>query len=366
MSSILKYIDKYGDKTFKEEELNEIDCALLSYLSYIDFTGIVKENRKICLNDAIKSFFKIYDKNKLKTHGIGLKDSYKVYEKMIDKPRYKDLELYNYIYLTNDEIQFSSLCIDINDKETFISIEGTDDEVVAWKEDFEMAYMFPVPAQKMCMDYLRNNVKFFSNRKYIIGGHSKGGNLALVGSMYLPFFKRMKIKDIYSFDGPGLNDDQFNSKEYKRIENKYHLYLPNYSIVGIMLNNKKDSKVVKSRVIGIKAHLICNWDVDDTRFTLTKLSPFSKAFDKIITKWIKNNDKETIKNFIEDLFDIFERCNIHNLCGINAKDIKEITTVARETQNISPESKERIKELGKIFIDTIKEETFKIFKSKEE
>ena len=268
MASIIDYIKKYGNKSFEEEPLNEVDNALFSFLSYFNFDGIIDNSgRKVLLSDAIYQFFELHDPKVLRTHGIGLKDSYRLAKVLMEKKRYKDLPLYNYVYKTDEEVQFSSICIDLNDKLTYISIEGTDDEVVAWKEDFEMAYMFPVPAQKMCIDYLKNNVKFLSNKKYIIGGHSKGGNLALVGTMYLPFFKRMKVKSIWSFDGPGLNDEQINSKEYNRVKDKYHFYLPNYSIVGMMLNNRAEMNVVKASNVTIKSHSIYYWMTTDNKFT---------------------------------------------------------------------------------------------------
>ena len=367
MASIIDYIKRYGDKTFEEESFNEIDNALLSFLSYFNFDGIIDNTgNKIELRDAIETFFDMYDPKILKTHGIGLKDAYRIYKVMMNKKRYKHLPLYNYVYKTDDEVQFSSLCIDLNDKLTYISIEGTDDEIVAWKEDFEMAYMFPVPAQKMCIDYLKNNVKFLSNKKYIIGGHSKGGNLALVGSMYLPFYKRMKIESIWSFDGPGLNNEQFNSKEYIKVKDKYHLVIPNYSIVGMMLKNTDNVHVVKASNVTILSHSIYYWMTKDNEFITGKLSTLSKTFDKVVSRFIETHDKETIKRFIEDLFDIFDRCNIHDLCGLNAKDIKQITTVAREAKNISSESKDIIKEFGKSLIETFKEDTFALLKSKEE
>ena len=367
MASIIDYVKKYGNKTFDEEPLNEVDYALLAYISYFNFDGIIDNSgRKVLLGDAIKEFFNIHDPKVLRTHGIGLKDSYRIAKVLMEKKRFRDLTLYNYVYKTDDEVQFSSVCIDLNDRLTYISIEGTDDEIVAWKEDFEMAYMFPVPAQKMCIDYLKNNVKFIGNKKYIIGGHSKGGNLALVGTMYLPFYKRMKVKDIWSFDGPGLNNEQINSKEYKKVKDRYHLVIPNYSIVGMMLNNTDNVHVVKASNVTILSHSIYYWMTKDNEFITGRLSTLSKTFDKVVSRFIETHDKETIKRFIEDLFDIFDRCNIHDLCGLNEKDIKQITTVAREAKNISPESKDIIKEFGKSLIETFKEDTFALLKSKEE
>ena len=363
MENVISYVKKYGNKTFKQKSIGEIDYAILSILSYINYDGILYSDKtKVKLGDAITQFFNKYTERELNTHGLGLKDSYKIAKSLIGTKRFGDLNLYNYVYVTDDTIQFSAMFIDISDDEIFVSIEGTDDEVVGWKEDFQLSYEFPIPSQKMCSQYLNNNIPLLREKKYIISGHSKGGNLALVGCMYLPFLKHHKIKAIYSFDGPGLNDKEYKSHRYLSLKDKYNLVLPEYSIVGILLNNKVERRVIGSHRMGVYAHSVYNWKVKDDDFCDAKLSSFSKSLESTVIKWVHSYNLKTRQRFVEDLFDIFERCNIKTLYKIHAKDLKEISIVVREAKNISPESKTMIKEFITMLLNTVKEDTFSFIK----
>ena len=89
MASIIDYIKKYGNKSFEEEPLNEVDNALFSFLSYFNFDGIIDNSgRKVLLSDAIYQFFELHDPKVLRTHGIGLKDSYRLAKVLMEKKRY--------------------------------------------------------------------------------------------------------------------------------------------------------------------------------------------------------------------------------------------------------------------------------------
>ena len=368
MKNVISYVEKYGDMTFEEKSIGEIDYAILSILSYINYDSILYSNEtKVKLKDALTSFFEKYTKKELSTHGLGLKDAYKIAETILDTNRYRDLKLYNYVYETNDNLQFSAMFIDINSRTVFISIEGTDDEVAAWKEDFEMAYSHFIPAQRKCIHYLNQKITLLKEKKYIIGGHSKGGNLALMGAMYLNPLKQNKIKDIYSFDGPGLNDRDFRSFRYMSLKKKYHLYLSNYSLVGLLLNRPDDAKIVSSYHKGLLAHSLYNWRVTDDKFyCVNNLSSFSRAFDKAFRKWLDKYDLKTKRLLVEDVFDIFNRCNITTLYKIHAKDLKEIKTILRETSNLSDDTKAILMDLIKTLVIAIKDDTFPMFKSKED
>ena len=368
MKSIINYIEKYGDITFKEKSIGEVDYAILSVLSYLNFDGIIYSNlTKVKLGDAVKSFFDKYPEEVLENHGVGLKDSYTIAKSLIDKKRYCNLELYNYVYELDETIQFSAMFINIDKDNIFISIEGTDDEVVGWKEDFQLSYQFPIPAQRRCRDYLNKYISLFSEKKYVISGHSKGGNLALVGAMYMNVLKQHKIKAIYSFDGPGLRYEETKSFRYLSLKSKYHLIVPNYTVVGLLLNNKEDYKIVESNKKGIWSHSVINWKVNDDHFVQTKeLSTFSKRIDDAITNWLDPLDYETRKSFVEDIFMIFERCNIETLYKIHAKDLKEILLVVRESSKLSPETKKILKGLLTEYIKIVKEDTFSFIKSKQD
>ena len=102
-----------------------------------------------------------------------------------------------------------------------------------------MSYMFPVSSQKRAIDYVNKHF-FFRRKNIILGGHSKGGNLAMVAAMYANFLVKDKIVSIYNNDGPGLLEEQYDSKYYKSIEDRLVNIIPSDSVVGLLLYHKDD------------------------------------------------------------------------------------------------------------------------------
>ena len=93
-----------------------------------------------------------------------------------------------------------------------ISFEGTDKHISSFREDANLACIYPVPSQTEAINYVNKNIKLFGP-KVIIGGHSKGGNLALISGMYMKKYKQHKILKIYSNDGPSIRKKEFESIE---------------------------------------------------------------------------------------------------------------------------------------------------------
>lgn len=366
MGTILDYIDKYGNKTFAEEPFNEVDSVILTDLSYINFDGIVhQDNRYVTLKETAISFFDKYHIDELKKDGIGLKAAYQILYKIKNYKRYSYMKLYNYYYIGNDNTQFSALMIDVDSKLTFISIEGTDDLVSGWKEDFELSYNFPIKSHKYAIDYLNKHIKIITNRKYIIAGHSKGGNLALVGSMYLNYFKLLHVKKIISYDGPGLRKKEINSYRYKRIYNKYDLIVPNYTVVGLLMNHKDKLIIYKSDAKNILSHNTLTWLVDGNKFIKEdKLSYYSIEIDKIITKWIELYNYDERKKFVDNLFSIFTYAGIKDLKGLNSYNINDIMSIVKNMNNIDNKSRKMFADLFNILINTVKNDTFNYIQDK--
>lgn len=312
--TILEYIDKYGDKNFEEEKFNEIDNVIFASVSYLDFDGIVSKSMhgKITIKDAKYLYLrKLYEeKNKITAH----KSALRIFKKISTKKRYRDLKLYNYKYIGNDNEQFCAVSIDIDDKLTYLSFEGTDNLISGWKEDFYLACFYPVPSHKSSINYVNRFI--FSNRKLILGGHSKGGNLALVAGMEANHFVKKKIIAVYSNDGPGLRKNEFNSREYKEVLLKLHSIIPNYSLFGLLLRHTNKYKVIESNKKGIYAHDLLSWQVEDKEFKKSELSNFSKLFDKSMLDWVNKYDDETRLLFVNSIFEIFDKTGI--------KDIEEI------------------------------------------
>ena len=308
---LVDYINEFGDLSFNEKEFNGVDKLIFANISYVNYRNILCENdkNKKRLEDAVGEFIKKkYDEER---NIMAINGGIKLLKLMRNKKRYKDLLLYNYVRVVNNLEQFSALTIEISKDLVYVSFEGTDEAMIGWEEDFMMSYKFPVNAQKSAIRYLN---KYFTFKKcdIILGGHSKGGNLALVSGMYANYLVRHKIKEIYSYDGPGVILKYLDSYKYKRIEGKYHHIIPCNSMIGLMLFSNKN-EVIKTNFVGILSHFALNWQVDENDLISDNLKSSSIELSLKISKWLnKYSDKEK-KQFVKEMFDVFRKNDVHTL-----------------------------------------------------
>ncbi len=310
--NLFNYIDKHKNESFKDFKFNEIDNLILSLLPYIDFKDIVPafNGKKITLEDAAKI---IRDKNLY--HGLFIGKTYKMLQEMASTKRYGNSLLYNYMNVVNEEMQFGAITIKLNDKSIFIAFAGTDTSVIGFLEDFKMAYLFPGASQKYAAIYLNKAIglKYHNVR---IGGHSKGGNLAISAAMMSKFYVRAKIIAIYNNDGPGFLKEQIISKEYKRIQKKIKMFVPEESIIGMILYHG-DYVVVKADSFNIFQHDAFNWQCGNEKFLTDKQHKRSKNLEKELNRKLELVPIEERIKIITEVVTIFRNNGIKN-----AKDIK--------------------------------------------
>ena len=348
--NVINYINKYGDYTLDEKELNEIDKLIFGLLSYVKYDGLVSYNslNKRTINDVGNEYFKIHEKKELKKNIMGIRSAIEVLRKIKDTKRYGNLLLFNDIYIGNDYQQFSALCIEINPNLVYVSFEGTDQLLSGWKEDFKMAYKFPVKAQVNAIKYLNKHFTF-NKCNIIVGGHSKGGNLALIASMYCNKFVNRHIKEVYSYDGPGLRKQQIESNKYNKIKNRFRHVVPNNSVVGMLLNTDVENIVVKSnKIAGLSHNAVC-WQIEDNNFKIVNPGKGSINFHLRLSKWLdKYNDIE-IKRFVDELFKLFKENNITSLIEI-MDNYKLILDILKSANHIDPVVKEMAKDMINILL----------------
>ncbi len=335
MNDISKYIDKYGQRTFKEVEFTEIDNLIFSQIPYINFSNIVSDNdNKITLHDASDTI--LNDNNK----HLNLSRR-NLLKKIKDTKRYKDILLSNFIYKLTNEEQFGAITLDLDEDLRCISYEGTDNTLTGWKEDFEFSYKFPVPAQKDAIKYLNKVGK--KAKKIILTGHSKGGNLALVAGMYSKFYIKNKIIKIYSNDGPGLRKEEATSANFKSIKDRYEKIIPKYSIFGLLFNDLKNEKVIDCNAIGILAHSVFTWKVDDKNLITAPLSKFSANLDNNFTKWSSQFNYKNREIFSNYLFEILVKNNIKTINDFIKIKPTDFQKILKEIQ-VDPKFKKSLME----------------------
>ena len=351
---IFGYADRFGKYTFEEISFNEVDNVIFSTLAYVNYDTILTKTNAMRLEDVSNEYFL---NNKSNFFDImAIRHAVKLLKKVSKTNRYKNIIMNNYEYIGTESSQFSAITFHINDKLCYVAFEGTDQLITGWKEDCKMAYQFPVEAHKYAIKYLNENYTFF-NKKIIVGGHSKGGNLALVSSMNANIFVRMKIKKIYNNDGQGLRESELCSNKYKRIKKKYIHIIPNYSVVGLLLRHYKDYKVIKSNKRGLTSHCTSYWMISDDHFINDELSNFSKMVEQGVEKWLDKYNYEQIEQFIDSVFKILEENNVTSLIQLK-KEIKLIFKILKSTKNVDPIVSEMLKDLIDILIDIIGENIF--------
>ena len=344
--NIYDYIKYYGDYSFDDRIFNEVDNIVFSMLAYVNYEGII--NKTITIKDAYDLFLNTYDPNKKEL--LAIKNGIKVFELVSKTKRYEDIEMSNYIYKSDEKSQFSAVTFKIKKNLYYVAFEGTDEMLSGWEEDCKMAYHFPVEAHVLAKSYLEKNF-MFKRGKIIVGGHSKGGNLALVASMYCNSFVKKKIIKIYSNDGQGLRKAQIESKFYNKIESRYVHIIPNYSIVGLLLRHKKNYVVVKSNKKGFMAHDACTWLVSYDHLEKENISRFSKVFEDGFDKWLDKYDDEKRKKFVKEVFNFLRKNNINDLTEVKLKK-DFIVNIVKTSKDIDPIVKEMALDLFKVISKT--------------
>lgn len=347
--NIIEYVKKVKDYSFDVEPFNEVDNVVFSILAYGNYEDILSPNQfnKKTIHRLGNIFFEEHrDTRELNQNIIAIRGGINLLRQVKDSVRYKDVLVYNYTRKITDHEQFCAMTFKYSKNSCYVAFEGTDENLSGWKEDAVMSYKFPVYAHTDAIKYL-NTFFSFNFDKLIVGGHSKGGNLALVSSMYASNLVRKKITTIYSNDGQGLLDEQFNSKEYTKIKDKFIHIIPNYSFVGLLLRSERNYRIVKSNKNNLEAHDAMTWEIKDNAFVDSKLSGFSQILDEGFDDWLDHYDNKAREKFIEAIFDIFKQNNITTLIELK-KDYKKIFKLIKSSLKVDKEVTDMLKHLIKV------------------
>ncbi len=350
MEDVKTYLKHYRKYSFDDEKFNEVDNVILSFLSYINFDGIVPKNTSsITVNDAARLFFSKYSDDEISLNIMAIRKAIELLKLMQNSVRFGNMRLYNYAYNVDENSQFGALCCKLDNNTIYISYEGTDSSISGWEEDMKLSYMFPTLSQKQAIDYLNSVVKF-TDKNILVGGHSKGGNLAVVSSMYCKPNIRKKIRCIYNNDGPGLRKSEFESQNYKEIKDRIKAFVPKESIVGLVLMHDTNYIVVESKAKGILQHDGTSWACYGGHFITCNLSKNSQRYEENFLAWIKKYDYDKREKFTKSLFDIFRKAGINDLVELKSAKIKGALKLITSTKDIDSDTKDMVLDFLKLLM----------------
>lgn len=335
MPNIFDYL-KWRDLKLEKVEFTEVDNLILSRLAYFPLDNAV-EDKEITVKDAYEKYLTVKHKGRI----LQVEDS-QLFPLLANSIRFGKLKLTEYVNKIdlNNEEQFSAVTILMPNNMIYVSYRGTDNTIVGWKEDFNMSFKELVPAQTTAKNYLNKIAEKYKDKQIIIGGHSKGGNLAV----YAAAFCEPKIQDriikVYNNDGPGFCDKVVNSEEYNRILNKVHTYIPKNSIIGRLLNHKEETTILESTETGIMQHDLYTWQLIGGNFIKAELTNSSEFIDKTLTDLLLNVNVEQRSLCIDVLFDVLNATKAETLSEINENKFSNIMTMIKTYKNLDEENKE--------------------------
>lgn len=348
MSNIIDYIKWRGDLSFNQSEFNEIDNLILARFSYFCLDGAIKENEKMTIKQAYENTEEIGIPEQ-KILQIEDKD---LFPAMAKSKRFGKLYIIEYVNNVDEdeEKQFSAVTILLPDNTMYVAYRGTDNTLVGWKEDFNMCFSSNVPSQLAATQYLEK-VSKLNKRKIRVGGHSKGGNLAIYAAVFANDSVKNRIINVYNNDGPGMSSDIIEKQEYKDMVNKIYTYVPQSSIIGRLLYHEEKYKVIESTQTGIMQHDLYSWQLEGKKFTyLEELTKESKVADKVIKGWLNGISPERRQEFVDILYQILITTNAQTLKEFSNNWLKNASICLKAYTTSNEEDKKIISDtLVKLF-----------------
>lgn len=347
MGNIMDYISWRGDLSFEQSQFNEVDNLILACFSYVNLDGIsaVTKQKGIGLKKLTKEFMKLHTMKELEADKSFIRLAPFMMMEMAKSVRFGKCVVRNYVndIVTEAEQQFAAMEIVLEDGTSYVSFRGTDDTIIGWKEDFNLSTGV-VPAQKRAIEYLQK-ISEHTDGMLRVGGHSKGGNLAIYGSVMCKSAHE-KILEIYSNDGPGFSREFQELPETKEMMPKIIRIIPEYSIIGTLLEHEKEPVIVASSSKGLLQHDAFSWEVQGPALVRRdSLNKTALRFIEILHKWIDGMDTEQKRLLIEDLFATLQASGYENLSEVQSGGLKSLAAMVKRVEKFAPESRGMMQEL---------------------
>ena len=344
MANIFDYLDWRGDMPLSADPLNEVDNLVLSELVYTDFREIVPEDgREISLQEACTEFFRRHTREEVLADKTFTGKAPLLMEMMVNRARFQDMTLSWYVdeIDVEKEFQLAAVTFRFPDGSAYIAFRGTDGTVVGWKEDFNLTFLSRTPGQMGAIAYL-NRVGHALSGPLTVGGHSKGGNLAVYASAFCDPDIQDRIRTVYSNDGPGFRQEITEDSGYERMLGKMISIVPDTSIIGLLLSSRASHRVIESTASGIFQHDGFSWSVHRNRFAPAQLSAVSELIDQVLGSWLAQMDDETRESAIDTVFSLFEATGKETFGEINGQKLKSAEAILTALRSLPREKQQEV------------------------
>lgn len=335
MANIMDYVHWRGDLSFSNDPFNEIDAAVFCAISYVSYVGRAQEDAltPIPLVDAIDDFFAEGDcDNRIRT-----KTDLDLLELVANTHRFGQSKMYMYQnrFLPEQETQFGAMTFLLDDGTVFIAFRGTDDTLVGWKEDFNLSFQQSIPTQWLAAQYV-HSIAMDRSEPIRIGGHSKGGNAAVFAAARSSPVIQDRIIGVYNLDGPGFTKYMMGDPGYLAIVSRIHTYIPQESIIGMLLEHEEPYTVVYSKSVSIWQHDLYSWEVmGNHMIVMDSITKDSLFLDATIKNWFASMSNQERNQLVDATYTML-RANGSDRAGeiFRLKNLMSYYRLIRQDENL--------------------------------
>ena len=362
MANIFDYLQWRGDLSFSQDPPNAVDALVFSGLSYIRYGGAVESDPQtpVAVHAAAEAFFSLpdYESRSRVQRDLDLLHAAAATRRFGDT----QICMYRDLLIPEQETQFAAMTFLLDDGSMFLAFRGTDNSLVGWKEDFNMTFQQTIPAQRLAVQYVRD-VALEHFRPMQIGGHSKGGNLAVFSAARSSPMIQERIQRVYNHDGPGFTQYLMGDPGYLSMVPRIRTCIPQSSVIGMLLEHEEPYTVIRSKSVGILQHDLYTWDVMGKEFIpVEEITEGSQFVDATLKTWFADMTSQERGQLVdvmyallgsggaENVYDLLQPRNIKtyiktlssdvNLRRVLSTEFTGLLEAARKTRAKFEESRE--------------------------
>lgn len=342
MPNMLSYLEEYGDIALSKRPFSKPDAMLLAQLSYCKFDNLVLGDEPVYMRDLILS----PESDEMFADPKYEKSNKTLVARMIMGRRFRNIRLSRYVNIVDKETetQFSAITIGLPGGTSFVAFRGTDESMVGWKEDFNLSYMDEVPGQKYSCMYLQEASEHIKGHFYV-GGHSKGGHLAIYSSMHAPESIKKRIINVFCMDGPGFMDRMMNKEGYAQIRDRIIKIIPQFSVIGLMQERDEIFEVVRSITWGLHQHNMYTWEIRNGEIEKDNLKEGARFLAETLNEWMLQQSYDQRQKAAEIAYQIMTSSEADNRIDFMSNFTKNATQIIAAVREMDPDAAELSKAL---------------------
>ncbi len=358
MANYIDYLQWRGDLSFKQSAFNSVDNIILCKISYFKFENFIApyfSEKAPSIPDAC--IFLLENLKKFSDDGYPISDEdVKFCRALIASQRFQKTKMTGYINHIDPvaEKQFSAVTFLTDDHKAFVAFRGTDNTLIGWKENFNMSFSDLIPAQTEAKKYLSEAISHLFWRSFRVGGHSKGGNLAVYASASVPRIKQFWIREIYANDSPGFQEKTLSNDGFSRISNKIQSFIPQSSLVGNLLHHTGHLSIIRSTgADGFFQHFLDTWQISgDHLIQEKKLTGLGQFFDITVTNWLQEIGPAEREKLIDGIYQVLISTNLQNMTDLF--NLRNSVNVMKAIARMDDETQKLLKEVTAILLKSMR------------